>query len=236
MDTVTLIRSALRGLFKVADAELETDLRAVCSGCDDYVSASKPRIDWDDAGAREELIDSRARDGYAVLAVLHGRKVCEAVEQAAVLLATVLGQDLESCEDEGFRIARRVGKDRVISCVDPDARHGHKTSSRGFDGYKGHAAVEPDSEIITATTVTAGNVGDAAAAADLIADLLTDTDGTEQGEREAGPRVYGDAAYATGSSTSGLARPGSSRGARPRPRARRAGCSPRTGSISISAL
>ena len=61
-----------------------------------------------------------------------------------------------------FRIARRVAKDRIISTVDPDARHGHKTSARGFDGYKGHVAVDPDSELIVATTVTAGNVGDAA--------------------------------------------------------------------------
>jgi hypothetical protein len=38
----------------------------------------------------------------------------------------------------------------VISTVDPDTRHGHKTSARGFDGYKGHAALDPDSEIITA--------------------------------------------------------------------------------------
>ena len=40
-----------------------------------------------------------------------------------------------------FRIARRVAKDRVISTVDPEARHGHKTAARGFDGYKGHAAI-----------------------------------------------------------------------------------------------
>ena len=63
-----------------------------------------------------------------------------------------------------FRIARRVAKDRVISTVDPQARHGHKTSARGFDGYKGHVAVDPDTEIITATEVTAGNSGDAEAA------------------------------------------------------------------------
>ena len=86
----------------------------------------------------------------------------------------MLGQDLEPGEDGVFRIARRVAKDRVISTVDPDARHGHKTAARGFDGYKGHAAVDPDSEIITATTVTPGNTGDAAAAEDLIADLLAD--------------------------------------------------------------
>ena len=60
-----------------------------------------------------------------------------------------------------FRIARKVAADRVISTVDPQARHGHKTSARGFDGYKGHIAIDPDSEIITATEVTPGNSGDA---------------------------------------------------------------------------
>src|SRR6266511_3087811 len=79
-----------------------------------------------------------------------------ALAQAAALLATVLGQDLDQDEAGGFRIARRVAKDRVISTVDPDTRHGHKTSARGFDGYKGHVGIDPDTEIITATTVTAG--------------------------------------------------------------------------------
>jgi hypothetical protein len=203
MDTVTLIRSALRGLLKAVDGELEAELRAALSGCDDYVAVGKPQIDWDDPQAREGLIASRARDGYAVLAVLHGRELAVAVGQAAVLVATVLGQDLDLGEDGVFRVARRVARDRVVSTVDPDARHGHKTCSRGFDGYKGHAAVDPDSEIITATTVTPGNTGDAAAAADLISDLLHDTDNTneqdEQDEQdEQGPTVYGDAAYGTG--------------------------------------
>ena len=66
-------------------------------------------------------------------------------------MSTVLVQALETGEDTVLRIARRLAKDRVISTVDPDARHGHKTSARGFDGYKGHAALDPDSEIITAT-------------------------------------------------------------------------------------
>ena len=174
MDTVTLIRSAVRGLLAVADPELAAALRAGLSSGDDYAGNGKPQIDWDDRAAREELIGSRARDGFAVLALLDGRRLAEAVQQAAALLATVLGQDLEEGPDNVFRIARRVAKDRVISTVDPDTRHGHKTSARGFDGYKGHAAVDPDSEIITATTVTAGNAGDASVAEDLIADLLGD--------------------------------------------------------------
>jgi hypothetical protein len=44
------------------------------------------------------------------------------------------------------------------------ARHGHKTSARGFDGYKGHVPIDPGSGIITATAVTPGNSGDAEAA------------------------------------------------------------------------
>src|ERR671913_1558093 len=179
MDTVTLIRSALRGLLAAADAHhdnpgLRVELRAVLGSGDDYTAPGKPQIDWDDPAAREQLIDSRGRDGLAVLALLDGRGVDELgewVRQAAALLATVLGQDLESGEDGVFRIARRVAADRVISTVDPDTRHGHKTAARGFDGYKGPGAVDPDSEIITATAVTPGNTGDAAVADDLITDL-----------------------------------------------------------------
>src|SRR4051794_1132599 len=223
MDTVALIRSALRGLLRVANAELEAQLRAVLSSGDDYASTAKPHIDWDDPAAREALIDSRARDGYACLALLDGRKLSEELTQASQLLATVLGQDLETTADGLFRIARRVAKDRVISTVDPEARHGHKTAARGFDGYKGHVAIDPDSEIITDTVVTPGNAGDASAAQDLIDDLVrsgddattadtTDTtaastsgDGTaeqyDDGDGTAGAAqrtVYGDNAYGTG--------------------------------------
>jgi hypothetical protein len=183
MDTVTLIRSALRGLLAAAtaataatavDADLATAMRAVLTSGDEDASRGKPQIDWDDPAARAELIDSRARDGFAALAVLDGREPGEPLAQAAALLAAVLGQDLQTGDDGVFRIARRVAKDRVISTVDPDARHGHKTAARGFDGYKGHIATDPDSEIITATAATPGNTGDAAVAEDLIADLLTE--------------------------------------------------------------
>jgi hypothetical protein len=206
MDTITLIRSAVRGLLRVADAWLEAELRVVISSGDDYTSTAKPHIDWDDAAARDELIDSRARDGYACLALLDGRKLSEEVTQASQLLATVLGQDLETTDDGTFRLARRVAKDRVVSTVDPEARHGHKTAARGFDGYKGHAAIDPDSEIITDTVVSAGNAGDATVAADLIDDLTsttmtrtTMTDTRHDTATEAcEPTVYGDAAYGTG--------------------------------------
>lgn len=207
MDTVTLIRSAIRGLLAAADAGLAGELRAVLTSGEEYASTAKPCIDWDDAAAREALIDSRARDAFALLAVLEGRRLSEPVSQAAQLVATVVGQDIEQVPAEGpgdgggpgmvFRIARKVAPDRLISTVDTQARHGHKTSARGFDGYKGHIAEDPDSEIITATAVTAGNSGDADVAAELVADILTG-----QGEQDSTPdtqaSVYADAAYGAG--------------------------------------
>jgi hypothetical protein len=171
-DTVTLIRSAIRALLRAVDETVSAALRSCCKRDDDYLAAGKPSCDWDDEQAREALVDALARDAYAVLAALDGRTLVPEVLQAAKLVATVVGQDLEQRDDGMFRIARRVAKDRVISTVDPEARHGHKTAARGFDGYKGHIAIDPDSEIVTATTVTAGNVGDGSVADELVADVL----------------------------------------------------------------
>jgi IS5 family transposase len=208
MDTVTLLGAAIRGVLNVADEPLQAELRAVLASGDDYASLAKPSIDWDDQAARAALVDARARDAHAVLGVLQGRSLTAAVAEAARLLAAVVGQDLEQGTDGVFRIARKVAADRVISTVDPDARHGHKTSARGFDGYKGHASVDPDSELVMATTATAGNVGDAAAAPELLAELVAQVDGdppapTTGSDADAGPpaptpTAYGDSAYGTG--------------------------------------
>jgi hypothetical protein len=209
MDTVTLIRSALRGLLAVAGA-LEERLRAACTSGDEYATAAKPQIDWEDAAAREALIDSRARDAFACLALLEGEKLGPEVSQAAELLAAVVGQDLEKGDTGGFRIARRVAPDRIISTVDPEARHGHKTSARGFDGYKGHIAIDPDAEIITRMMVTAGNVGDGAVATELLDDCLPPAGGGESAMPEQGEpvEVYGDSAYGAGAVLSELDRAG----------------------------
>jgi Transposase DDE domain/Transposase domain (DUF772) len=181
MDTVTLVRSAIRGLLKVAEAELAAELRGLLARDDDYTAAGKPVCDYEDPTAREALVNALARDAMALVAALEGRKLGPELDKAAQLLATVVGQDLDRDTDGVFRIARRVAKDRVISTVDPQARHGHKTSARGFDGYKGHLAADPNAEIITATTVTAANSGDADPAEDLLAEDLPEpvSDGSD---------------------------------------------------------
>jgi len=198
MDTITLIRSAIRGLLKVADPALAAELVGVLNSGDDYASSAKPQIDWEDEEARAELIDARAKDGFALVMALSGRELAPPVKEAATLLLTVLGQDLEEREDGVFAIAQRVAPDRVISTVDPETRHGHKTAAHGFDGYKAHVAIDPDSELVTATVVSPGNLGDAAPAAELLADLLEEPAAEEPAVEASRPVAYGDNAYGTG--------------------------------------
>ena len=196
-DTVTMIRSAIRGLLRVAGDNLAAELRGVLRRDDDYANAGKPACDWEDKAAREALVDALARDAHAVLALLHDRKLDAVVMEAAHLLVTVVGQDLEQTEDGLFRIAQRVAPDRVISTVDPEARHGHKTEERGFDGYKGHIAIDPDSEIITAAEVTAANVSDGSVAKELLEDVIAPSANPEGKAAPAPVEVYGDASYGT---------------------------------------
>jgi hypothetical protein len=105
------------------------------------------------------------------------------------LLALVAGQDVEPGDAPGqWRIAQRTADDRVISVHDPDARHVHKTSHAYRDGYKAHVAAEPEPEtgLVTDCELTAGNIGDAAAAPGLIDD------------EPAGTEILGDCAYGSG--------------------------------------
>src|SRR3989442_1362045 len=55
MDTVTLVRSAIRGVLKAAGRELAGPLRGMLARDDDYAAAGKPACDYDDAAARGEL-------------------------------------------------------------------------------------------------------------------------------------------------------------------------------------
>lgn len=212
MDTVTLVRSAIRGLLGAVGARLAAELRGALSGEDDYRAVGKPACDWDDEQARAALVDRLATDGVALLGVLEGRQLEAGVAQAAELLATIIGQDLEQDEHGTFRIVRGTASDRVISTVDPDARHGRKSSSGKFDGYKGHIAIDPDAELITQAAAGPANAGDGQLIGWLTTDLesyprgdQTDTEDDDDGDhgddrdRAADrPRVYGDAAYGAG--------------------------------------
>ncbi len=97
--------------------------------------------------------------------VLEGLNACAEVEEpesasAVGLLALVVGQDVELSDDGRWRIVRGVAKDRVISVVEPEARHMHKSRSDYRDGYKAHLCVEPETGLIIAAALTPANTPD----------------------------------------------------------------------------
>jgi hypothetical protein len=192
-DTVTMLRGAIRGLLRACPPPLATKVRGLLRRDDDYAAPGKPACDWQDRAAREALVDALVRDAYRAGYALRGERLDARVAEAAALLATVTGQDIEEADDGRFRIFAGTAPDRVISTVDPEARHGHKTAAHGFDGYKAHVAVDPDAEVITAAEVSAATSGDAVVAPTLLGDLVPGKDAPA-----AQAVVYGDSAYGTG--------------------------------------
>jgi Transposase domain (DUF772)/Transposase DDE domain len=223
-DTVTQLVSAIRKVAREVPGAAE-QVAAVCTG-HDYSKPGKPEIDWDDPQAKDTLVSALVNDAKALVAVLQGRDLDERAASALALLALVAGQDVEPAEgsdgtDGRWRIARKVAEDRVISTVDPDARHTRKSPEARRDGYRAHVAADPETGIITdeklARAAGTGNSDPAvaeeflaaeaaeAAAGDAACGGMTGSPGSpgaaEADDGAAAGRNlswYGDSAYGTG--------------------------------------
>lgn len=199
-DTITQLVSAIRRVGRIVPGAAEA-IVAVCTG-HDYSRPGKPVIDWDEPGAKDALVSVLVNDATALLAVFAKVDPDEWEESAAAalaMLALVAGQDVEPAEgsdgtDGRWRIARKVAPDRVISQVDPEARHTRKSPEARRDGYRAHVAAEPETGIITdeALTKAAGPQNSDAAVAEQF--LAAEQDAGEAGVRQ----WYGDSAYGTG--------------------------------------
>ena len=156
-DTVTQLIGAIRRVRR----EVPGSVEIVAQHCTahDYDEAGKPAIAWDDQQARDALVDALVGDAHRLLGHLPEQELGPRPAEALALLALVAGQDVEPVEDSDgtdgrWRIAQRVAPGRVISIVDPDARHAHKTVHRRQDGFKAHLAVEPDTGLVTGCALT----------------------------------------------------------------------------------
>ena len=217
-DTVTQLVSAIRRVAREVPGAAE-QIAAVCTG-HDYSQPGKPKIDWDDPAARDALVSALVNDANALVAAFAEVKLAEPAASAMALLALVAGQDVEPAEgrDGRWRIARKVAEDRVISTVDPDARHTRKSPEARRDGYRAHVAADPGTGIITDEKLT-GAAGaensDAAVAAKFITTeaAAAGPAGSGDGDRDhdgAGGQLawYGDSAYGTGDLRAAIAAAG----------------------------
>ena len=189
-DTITLIQSQIRRVRALVPL-----LGEKVYVREHNLGPGRPPCDFDDRGDVDRLISELVEDANELVFSVErlGLTLTEAEEEAVALLALVAGQDVEPGERPGtWKIAERTAPDRVISTVDPESRHAHKTQHSYRDGYKAHVAAEPETGIITATDLSAGNVSDSEHAVSLLE------------EEPEGTVVFADAAYGSGEVRSDL--------------------------------
>jgi IS5 family transposase len=188
-DTVTQLIAAIRRVRRLIPAAAAVTLYA-----HDYDSVAKPQISWDDAEAKQALVTGLVNDALAVIGALADVELTGEQADAVGLLALIAGQDVEPGDTPGsWRIAQRVAPDRVISVVDPDARHARKSRSDRHDGYKAHLAAEPETGLITDCAVTPANSPDGPTGVSLVADEPEPVE------------VLADSAYGSGKTRADLA-------------------------------
>jgi hypothetical protein len=206
-DTVTQLISAIRRVGREVPGAA-AQIAAVCTG-HDYATPGKPQIDWEDPQAKDALVSALVNDANALVGALEDAELDERAQAAVALLALVAGQDVEPAEgsdgtDGRWRIARKVAEDRVISTVDPDARHTRKSPESRRDGYRAHVAAEPETGIITDEELTkaagAENSDPAVAERFLAAEATRATPDDQQAIDTSTSSLewYGDSAYGTG--------------------------------------
>jgi IS5 family transposase len=187
-DTVTQLVSQIRRVRR-----LVPEAKTVPVVAHTYDASGKPECAWDDPDAKAALVSGLVNDALATLDTVTGLDLDATASDAVGLLALVAGQDVEPGDEEGtWQIFDGTAKDRVISTVDPEARHMHKSRSSYRDGFKAHIAVEPETGIITASTLTPANTGDGPVGVDLL-------DGEEPGLQ-----VLADSAYGSGETRAAL--------------------------------
>ena len=199
-DGVVKLMRALAAVEKITVKEW-----AKAQGYGRYLASSikgEAAIDWSDKRARQTLLAGIVADADRLLELsrqAQGELTKDGEERqqivtAAELLGQLLLQDIERKSgdgDDGVSLKDGVSRDRMMSVHDPEMRHGHKSSSRRFDGHKAAIVVDTDTQLITAVAVLPGNAPDNLGALELV----------EQSEANTGVPVQeamGDAAYGDG--------------------------------------
>jgi transposase len=190
-DTVRLVRSGVANMIGAVagvDREAAGALRRALAF--DYTRPrEKPECDWRKKSARERMLTEVATDARRALAGARAEPELAAeprVAEALGLLGDLVGQDFEIDQDDTPRLRRGVAKGRILSVVDPEMRHGRKSSASRFDGYKIHAAATGDGRVITAIGLSPGGDRDGAHAPDIV---------DQQSAKARPSRLLGDTAY-----------------------------------------
>jgi len=133
-------------------------------------------IDWSDKIQREAFLSEITADAGRVLRLTQAyqEKLKDSdqdgqpLAKAAELLTKLLIQDIKVDDHGHATIKPGVAKDRIVSVVDPDMRHGKKSKKVRFDGHKAQVVADVDEKLIVGVDVIAANEHDSTGALEII--------------------------------------------------------------------
>jgi Transposase DDE domain/Transposase domain (DUF772) len=179
-DTINLLGHAGRKIAQCMAAWLETTFEEVCrqAGAPLLLGSSIKAaldIDWNDDDAKRQALTRLCIQLDRLSAWVEKRRP-EEIEAAPLsryieALAQVKAQDVEAAPQGGVRLQQGVAEDRRISIEDAEMRHGRKSKSKRFDGYKQHVSTDLETDLVLACAVTPANRPEEEAAPALSADM-----------------------------------------------------------------
>ena len=166
-DTFNLLGHAARKIVVCVSSILDWTVDKVCreAGIPMLLASSVKRaldVQWSDpsqkASAFQDLIGQLDSLEQWLTKHLRDEMNKPPLDEAVKTLLQIRNQDLEPDPTTGgTRIRDGVAEDRRVSIEDPDMRHGRKSKSKLFNGYKRHIATDLDSDLILACGMTPAN-------------------------------------------------------------------------------
>jgi len=180
-DTYNLLAHAARNVVRCAASLLTWPDEKVCreAGIPLLVGSSIKAaldIDWNDAREKVEAMTTFVRQLDALQAWIERRLPEEIatppLKEHLETLVQIRTQDLEPDPVAGgMRVRQGVAEDRRVSIADKEMRHGRKSKSKRFNGFKRHIAADIDRGLILACAITPGNRPEEEAIPSLKTDL-----------------------------------------------------------------
>ncbi len=178
-DTYNLLGHALKKALGVMCRQRGRGLAEVAeeAGASVLVGAASLKaaldLDWDDPDERAQALVGVLEALDAVEEYPDGSASKSTEATASLLIARrVREQDVEELTDGTPPTLRRgVARERLVSVEDPQMRHGRKSRSMRFDGYKRHVLRDLETGLVRAVGVTPANAPEATATEGIARDL-----------------------------------------------------------------
>ena len=179
-DTINLLARAATKVVECVAGLLDRDPKRVCrdAGIPLLLASSAKKgldVDWSDPSQKAEALNRLVQQISSLQRWIERRLPEEMkappLSEPINTLQQLLTQDLEPDPKGGMRIRKGVAVDRRISVGDSEMRHGRKSKSKRFNGYKRHIAADLDTDLILACAVTPANRPEDEAMPALVADI-----------------------------------------------------------------